>query len=280
MKTKIKIALIASAFIFASIIGGFLILFVTKNPSKPQLTTKQYNRLFNQLDKNKKVVDCLLRILDVKNITIEDQDKTIERWITNYRELKTELAQRSIKKTLITETKDKLTIGDLNGAENLLKKSFEKNLKTVSEKGKVEAALDAFDLGVIKELQIDYYGAVKFFEKAIQLDPENTDYLNKYGEFLETLGIYKGAAVNYYKAERIDREIYGSKHPKVIDEYKNLMEAMNSLFKPKKTTNFDEEDWEAIKESIKEEKRWEATWEAIKSDLDAQKKEKQNTKNR
>ena len=52
--------------------------------------------------------------------------------------------------------------------KNILKKSFEKNIKVVSKKGKVKAALDAFELGVIKELQIDYYSAIEFFEHAIQ----------------------------------------------------------------------------------------------------------------
>ena len=296
MKTKIKIALIGTAaLIVVAIISGFLILFISKNASKPQVTSEQYNHIFNQLDKNKEVTDCLFEILDEKNIAIEDRDKTIERWITNYRELETKLAQRSTKETLIAEAKDKLTIGDLNGAENLLKKSFEKNLKVVSEKGKVKAALDAFELGVIKELRIDYYGVIKFFEQAVQLDPENTDYLNKYGKFLETLGIYKGAAINYDKARRIDREIYGSEHPKVINEYNNLMEAMNSFVKPKKNNNFyekvlsflksvfgygqpTEEDWEAVLEAIKVEQHWEVIWEDIKSNLETMKKEKQSAK--
>jgi tetratricopeptide (TPR) repeat protein len=221
MKTKIKIALIAAALIFASIIGGFLIQIIHQVTSGDQsasiiakrgvtltnkrMTKEQYNRIVNQLYQNKEVVDCLLTILDEKDIAIEDQDKTIERWITSYRELETKFAQRSTVETLILEAKDKLTFGDLNGAENLLKKSFEKNLKVVSEKGKVKAALDAFELGVIKELQIDYYGAIKSFEQAIHLDPKNTDYLNRYGKFLDTLGNHKEAAINYDKAWRIDR---------------------------------------------------------------------------
>ena len=196
--------------------------------------------------------------------------------------------------------KDKLTLGDLNKAEKLLKKLFEKNIKLVSEKGKVAAALDAFELGVIKELQIDYYGAIKFFEQAIELDPENTDYFNRYGKFLETIGNYKEAAINYEKAWRIDLEIYGSEHPRVINEYENIDKAVRSFLKPKKTNNFYEEvlsflksifghgqpqtlkedsDWEAIWEAIKVEKHWEAVWENIKSDLEAIKKEKPITKN-
>lgn len=285
MKTKIKIALISAALIFASIIGGFLILFVSKNFSKPQVTSEQYNRIFNQLDKNIEVVDCLLKILDEKDIAIEDRDETIERWITNYRELETKFAQRSTEETLIAEAKDKLTFGDLNGAENLLKKSFEKNIKIVSEKGKMAAALDAFELGIIKELQIDYYGAIKFFEQAIQLDPKNTDYLNGYGKFLEALGIYKEAAINYDKAWRIDREIYGSEHPKVINEYENLIEAVSSALKPQKTNNFYEEVVSFL-DSIfglgnpKTIMVKRSDFEAIKSHLETMKKEKQSAKNR
>ena len=277
MKTKIKIALIGAALIFASIMGSSLILFVSKNPSKPQVTSEQYDHLLNQLDKNKEVVDCLLKILDEKDIAIEDQDKTIERWITSYRELETKFAQRSTEETLIVEAKDKLTFGDLNGAENLLKKSFEKNLKVVSEKGKVSAALDAFGLGIIKELQIDYYAAIKFFEQAIQLDPENTDYLNRYGKFLETLGKYKEAAINYDKAWGIDREIYGSEHPKVINDYKNLEAAIYSFLKPQKTNNFYEEVVSFLKSIFghgqPQTLMVETDWEAIKSDLESKKKE-------
>lgn len=283
MKTKIKIALIAAALIFASIIGGFLILFVSKNLSKPQVTKEQYNRIFNQLDENKEVVDCLLKILDEKDIAIEDRDKTIERWITNYRELETKLAQRSSEETLIAEAKDKLTLGDLNGAEKLLTKSFEKNLKVVSEKGKVAVALDAFELGVIKELQIDYYAAIKFFEQAIHLDPENTDYLNRYGKFLETLGKYKEAAENYDKAWGIDSEIYGSEHPKVINEYNNLIEAIKSIGKHPKTNNFFEEVLSFLDSMFgcrsPNTQTVKVNFEAIKSDLEAMKKEKPSVKN-
>jgi tetratricopeptide (TPR) repeat protein len=287
MKTKIKIALIGTAaVIFVAIIGGFLSQFGS-NANK-WITKEQYSRLLNQLDQNKELVDCLLQILDEKDIAIEDRDKTIERWITIHRELETKLAQRSTEETLIAEAKDKLTLCDLNGAEKLLTKSFEKNLKVVSEKGKVAAALNAFELGVIKELQIDYDAAIKFFEQAIQLDPENTDYLNGYGKFLETLGIYKEAAINYDKAWRIDREIYGSKHPKVINEYEKIIEAVNSIGKHQKTKNFYDEVLSFLKsifghgqsQTLMVESDWEATWEAIKTDLESKKKETQNTKNR
>ena len=323
MKTKNKIALIgAAALIIAIIIGGFLGLFGSKNPFTPQITYKdrsttiiakgdvntaykwmtkeKYNQLLNELNQNKKLLDHLLQILDEKNFVIEDRNKIVERWITNYRELEIKLAQRSTKETIIAEAKDKLTSGDLNGAEKSLKKSFEKNINVVSEKRKVVAALDAFELGVIKELQIDYYGALKFFEKAVQLDQENTDYLNRYGKFLDLLGIYKEAARNYDKAWRIDREIYGSEHPKVVNEYENLIKAVESFVKPQKNNNFYErvvsfiksifghgqpqtlkveKDWEAVLEEMKGENYWDDVWEGIKSDLEAIKKEKLIAKN-
>ena len=217
----------------------------------------------------------MLKFLDERGFDIEDRDKTIERWITIHSELETELAQRSIEERLIAEVKDKLTSGDLNGAEKLLKNSFEKNLKLASENGKLAAA-DAFELGIIKELQLDHNGAKKFIEQAVQLDREDTNYLNKYGKILELLGKHMEAAENYYNAWGIDRKIYGDQHPNVEKDYKNLERAWHNLDNSRKTNGWFEDPLPPYGQPYTQMKK--VDFEAIKSDLETIKKKSRTPK--
>ena len=84
----------AAALIFLIIIGSLLVLFGLIKPSIFQITSgdqstsiiakgdltktykwitkEQYNYLLNQLDQNRKLVNCLLQILDKKDIAVEE----------------------------------------------------------------------------------------------------------------------------------------------------------------------------------------------------------------
>ena len=105
--------------------------------------------------------------------------------------------------------------GDLEGAEKLLLQSFEQSLKIKAEGDKAAAAV-AFALGSLKDSQLEYHSAKKYYEQAVQLEPDNTEYINYFGLILRELGEYENAIKSYEKEleekEKITRLIYGLLH--------------------------------------------------------------------
>ena len=116
--------------------------------------------------------------------------------VERYKELESQVALRSTGDTLAAQAKGKLDAGDLEGAEKLLQQSLELKKLNIAEMKKT-AASDSYELGFIKELQLDYRGAENYFKQALEYDAENSEYLNKYGLILGTLGNSK-EAINYY----------------------------------------------------------------------------------
>jgi tetratricopeptide (TPR) repeat protein len=166
------------------------------------LSKAQRELLFKELNNNQKVINRLLKELDEKDIAIEDSQAEIDQWIKKYKELEQRLEQREGQNELVAQAKAKLDDGDLEGAESLLIQSLERHLKQI-EKEKKSAASDAFDLAGVKSLQLDYQRALRYYNKAVELDPKNSLYLNDLGYTLYTLGEYKKAIEYYEKAESI-----------------------------------------------------------------------------
>ena len=118
---------------------------------------------------NLKVIERLLKTLDEKDVAIEERDAKLQELSQKYKELEERLARRSVEDKLADQAKQKLEEGNLEGAEQILLISLDKNLQAKAEKMKAAAA-DAFELGLVKELQLDYAGAKKFYEQAVQLE--------------------------------------------------------------------------------------------------------------
>ncbi len=184
-----------------------------------------------------RTVSHLLKNLDEKNVAIEQRDATIRQIIEKQKELETRLEKRSPEDTLTAQAKEKLKSWDLEGAETLLKESLSKNLEALTEKRKA-AASDAYELGSLKELQLEYREARDYYEKAVQLEPKNSDYLNQYGYILDKLGESKKAIEYYEKALKIDIEVYGDKHPNVATRYNNIGAAWIKLGDSKKAIDY------------------------------------------
>jgi tetratricopeptide (TPR) repeat protein len=197
---------------------------------------------------NLKVIERLLKNLDEKDVALQDRDVKLQELAEKYKELEERLAKRSAEENLVAQAKKKLDAGDLEGAEKLLLQSYEQNLQAIAEKNK-SAAADAVELGLVKELQLDYSGAKIFFEKAVELEPGNSNYLNRLGLILYTLGDHQKAidypnvatiynnlgrawrslgeyqkAIDYYiKALAIYLKVYGKQHPHVAPKSHRLL---------------------------------------------------------
>ncbi|MCP3897019.1 MAG: tetratricopeptide repeat protein, partial [Moraxella sp.] len=159
---------------------------------------------------------------------MEDRQSQIDRWVKKYKELNEQLERRSAKNPLVAQAKARLDEGDLEGAEALLLQSLEQHLRNI-EKEKQSAASDAFELAGIKQLQLDFKSARSYYQKAVELDPQNSLFLNDYGAILDELGEYDKAIEYYEKALAIDIKTYGDQHPDVARDLNNLGSAWNSL---------------------------------------------------
>ncbi|MBM2834612.1 MAG: hypothetical protein HW406_1773, partial [Candidatus Brocadiaceae bacterium] len=186
---------------------------------------------------SQKTLDRLLKTLDEKDIDLKDRDAEIQKWIEKYKELESRLALRSTEDTLAAQAKEKLDAGDLEGAEKLLQQSLERKKQHIDEMKKA-AASDSYELGLIKELQLDYQGAENYFKQALEYDSENSEYFNIYGLILDTLGNVKEAVEYFNKALDIDLKLYGEKHPNVAREYHNLGSAWDTLGNAKKAIEY------------------------------------------
>ena len=182
----------------------------------------------------------LEELLNEKDIELAERQKTIDQWIERYRDLEQQLAQRPKDDTLAREAKVALDEGKFEEAEALLRRSLEshlKNLETFSGK----AGQDAYSLGHIAELQLDYRKAQRYFEQAAVLVPENSTYLNRAGLINHTLGAY-GAAIRYYEqALASDLKTYGEDHPNVARDRNNLGGAYQALGEYRKAIGYFEQ---------------------------------------
>jgi len=111
------------------------------------------------VDLPQEVLQRLLKNLEEKDVAIDERDAKLIELAQKYKELEERLAKRSTKDDLVAQAKEKLDAGDLEGAEKLLLQSYEKNLQAMAENKKA-AASDAFELGSLKELQLDYHRRV------------------------------------------------------------------------------------------------------------------------
>ncbi len=134
-----------------------------------------------------KIVKQLEKLIDKKDMDLIKAKKEIDNWFKKYNELYIQLAKRSPINVLAARAKVLLGKGELEAAEKLLEQSLAENLarRAQLEQEKValdrQAAADAYDLGLIKELQLNYPAALNYYEKAASLTPKNTLYLNKAG---------------------------------------------------------------------------------------------------
>ena len=232
--------LIPIAIILAAVITGVFGFFYFSEPrssttgsTSPAINVangdvKVHYGTINYYGADPATVAFLKELLDEKDIKLAERQKTIDQWIERHRDLEQQLAQRPKDDTLAREAKVALDAGKFEEAEALLRRSLEshpKNLVTFP----VKAGQDAYSLGHIAELQLDYRKAQRYFEQAAVLVPENSTYLNRAGLINNTLGAYDSAIRYYEQALASDLKTYGEDHPNVARDRNNLGVAYHAL---------------------------------------------------
>jgi tetratricopeptide (TPR) repeat protein len=109
---------------------------------------------------------------------------------------------------------EEIKAGEFENAEEKLIQELEEDLRYIDQK-KESAAKKTFDLARLKDIQIDYYQALKYYEQAFSLEPDNSLYCNELGHSLNSLGRHSEALQYYEKALAIDLQNYGEKHKDV-----------------------------------------------------------------
>jgi tetratricopeptide (TPR) repeat protein len=194
------------------------------------------NDLQNKLNLKDREIERFLIILDEKGIAIKDRDTKLWEMAANYKELEKRLSESQID-TVLVQARRMLSEGDFENTEKLLSQLYETKLHASAE-NKKDAALAAFELGSVREVQLDYQGAKKAFEQGLQLEPDNTEYLNRAGNVFRSLGKYQKAMNIYEKALIIDLKTYGKQSVEVARDYNNIGLALNSLEKFSKSTEY------------------------------------------
>ncbi len=137
--------------------------------------------------------------------------------------LESEKIKNAVSEDQLVLAHDKLKAGDSSQAEALFATILQE-AETKTEAG----AEAAFQLAKLADERIDYREALQLFEKAVQLAPENSLYLNEAGSMLDTLAHYDKAIEYYELALASDLKTYGPDHPEVAILRNNLGLAWNS----------------------------------------------------
>ncbi len=155
-----------------------------------------------------------------------------EREIIN---LKKELEQN--KEILAKQARDKKELEKILNAEidkpklkqlalqAIEEKNFDKadNLLQEAAKDRIsEVADDFYQIGIIKELKLEFNEALKYFDLAAIISPSNPEYLNKAGQLNMTLGNLRKAIKYTERALRIDLELYGEFNSNTAGDYNSL----------------------------------------------------------
>lgn len=136
---------------------------------------------------------------------------------TSYKAL--EGFEGEVGKGQLAQAKNALEKGDISLAERLLQEVLDRG----SLAQKAEAA---FQLGSLAESRIDYGQADKYYHQAVQLQPDNPQYLNAEGNLAKTLG----KSANSEQLLNIKRSLE-SEREKIKAEATRKMDKLNGLQK-------------------------------------------------
>jgi tetratricopeptide (TPR) repeat protein len=203
------------------------IIFTTRDVNiNYSISSAKLNELQIPNENKDKVIDRLRKLLDDKEIKIENQDATIQVWVKKYNELKSYSGKHIEESGLNKQAMEKLNNAEIEDFEEILKTSLQNNLIGANDKKK-NAATNAYSLGILKELYLEYWEAIDYYYQAVQLDHKNIEYLNRCGKTLIKLGLSNKAIEYHDKALKIALEKYGDNHHIVVYCYQKIGNAWN-----------------------------------------------------
>lgn len=126
--------------------------------------------------------------------------------------------QEQVPNELIAAAQQALQKGDSRQADQLFAQ-----IQGQTESPIQVAAEASFQRGQIAEEAIDFRQALQHYQRAVQLAPDNTLYLNDYGVMLKTMGQLDKAIDYYQQALASEIKTYGEEHPSTQTVAANLL---------------------------------------------------------
>ena len=121
----------------------------------------------------------------------------------------------------IKQAQKALARGKTKAAEKLYQQVLTKSTAKAEKRTK-EAAAAAYQLGVLAESRIDYRKAGEYYQKAVQLQPDNPEYLNAAGRISYTLGNYRESEKLLNRALELRKKSLKPDDPKLATSLNNL----------------------------------------------------------
>ena len=169
--------------------------------------TKERNYTFSDKE-TATIADSVLKFTDVQyskaiicaNVTAQFDEKDILDWLSKYSQEKTALvAQNDELRRKVAELEQKLSKYEIQTSQNVkipsTNSSTKNNLALASQKSD-----EAYKL----LLRGDYRGAIKLYDEAIQLNPNDSWIYHNRGTAYKTLGKYQQAIQDFSKAIQLN----------------------------------------------------------------------------
>ena len=143
--------------------------------------------------------------------------------------------QNELKGTDLEEALNLISQGKLDAALTLLSENEGNEDEQI-----LKTAKTRFAKAQVYALKLDYKNALQYFEKAVQLAPENPLYQNEAGVMANTLEKYDKAIEYYEKALASDLKTFGPDHANVATYWNNLGMAWNAKGQHDKAISYHE----------------------------------------
>lgn len=200
---------------------------------------KLYAERARSSDQEKQNLSLKIQLLERERTDVAEKQRDLEAsYQARINSLESTLAEL---RALASDLDDKL----LNAAIEALQKgdtskadSLFAEIEKQEEKSIQRAARAVFERGKIAEDAIKYDEAFKHFERAVQLVPDNADYLSRAGSMAGTMGRHQQELRWKQQALSINLKSYGENHPEVAIDRNNLGLAYYSLGQYEKAISY------------------------------------------
>lgn len=205
------------------------------------IPNERFQNLAVELGVTKTALQTFFKTLGEQNVPPDEYDQKLREIAKNYKivqdELQTYKSGDSEVVALKHQAGEALEAGEIERAETLLQKAWEKDIEVIERSQQVtdsrlrSAAATTKQLGDLKRTQLAYLVAATHYRKAIELLPKNAekiraDYSIPLGIALYQAGDYGGAEKAFTEALVIREQIFGKEHPTIAESLNNLAGAL------------------------------------------------------
>ena len=171
--------------------------------------------------KNHEEILILTKQISALEAKLANTEKTLRDREAVLTETKQSLESEKLKNVAPTDQMktalEKLDQGDSSAAEAVFAQVLERTDQHIEA-----GAEAAYRLGKLANDRVDYRAAQKYYEKAVQLAPDNSLYLNDVGLVAHDLGQYDKAIEYFENSLASNLKILSPEHPDVATNWNNL----------------------------------------------------------